>query len=127
MEVARVALVVAHKLPVELGRVLYDLGIVVAHLTVEGNSSAYAVPCEHLHDAKDADAVAIITWGPVDDVRRQARSARYRLVQRKGLDVGDDPEGDARAIRPSNPGSAVDRHVGERPVALRLHKHLLPS
>src|SRR5262245_40654127 len=104
MEVARVAVVVAHKLPVELDRVLYDLGIIVAHLAVEGNSAAHAVPGEHLHDAKDADAVAIVTRGPVDDIRRFARSARYRLIQRKGLDVGDDPEGDARAIRPGNAG-----------------------
>ena len=104
----------------------HDLGIVVAHLAVEGDGPAHAVPCEHFHDPKDADAVAIVARCPVDDVGRLARPARHRLIQRKGLDVGDDPEGDARAVWPGDPWPAIDRNVGERSVALRLHKHLLP-
>src|SRR5437867_10474214 len=39
----------------------------------------------------------------------------------KGLDVRDDPERQARAVRPGNPGSAIDRNIGKRPGALRLH------
>src|SRR5437660_946476 len=39
----------------------------------------------------------------------------------KGLDVRDDPERQARAVRPGDPGSSIDRNIGKRPGALRLH------
>jgi hypothetical protein len=65
------------------------LGIVVAYLAVEGDGPAHAMPGEHLHDPKDADTVAIVARCPVDDIRCLARAARHRLVQRKGLNIGD--------------------------------------
>ena len=121
MEQARVALVVPHELPAERASVLDDLGIVVAHLGVERDGPAHAVTRHHLHHAEDPDAVAVVARRPVDDVGRQAGAAGHRLVQRKGLDVRDNPEREARAVRPSDRGSAIDRHIGERPEALRLH------
>src|SRR5262245_57632769 len=126
MEMARVTLVVPHALPAKLDHVLHDLGIVVTHLAVESDGAAQAVPCQHFHDPKDTDAVTIVARRPVDDVGRLAGATWYWLVERKGLDVGNDPERDASAVRPRELGSAVDRNVVERPVALRVHKHLLP-
>src|SRR5206468_2708125 len=69
----------------------------------------------------DPDAVTVVARGPVDDVGRQAGAAGHRLVQRKGLDVRDDPERQARAVRPGDPGASIDRNIGKRPGALRLH------
>src|SRR5262245_38241087 len=101
MERTRVALIVTHELPVQRDRVLHDLRIIVAYFAVEGNGAAHAMPREHVHDAKDANAVAIVARGPVDDVGRLARAARHGLMQRKRLDVGNDPESDASTVWPS--------------------------
>src|SRR5437879_356359 len=121
MEQTRVALVVPHELPAERATVLDDLGIVVAHLGVERDGPADAVTGHHLHQAEDPDTVTVVARRPVDDVGRQAGAAGHRLVQRKGLDVRDDPEREARAVRPGDPGSAIDRNIGKRPGALWLH------
>ena len=126
MEVARVALVVPHELPAELDRILDDLGIIVAHLAVEGGGAAHAMTCHHLHQAKDADAVAVVARRPIDDIGCLASPAGHRLVQREGLDVRNDPECNARAVRPGDRGSTVDWNIVKWPRALRLHRHLLP-
>src|SRR5262249_44833219 len=130
MEVARIALVVAHALPAELDRVLDNLGIVVAHLAVEGDGPAHAVPGQHIHDAKDAHAVTladtIVSRLTVDHVGRLALPPRPRPVERKGLDIRDDTERHPSAVWPRELGSAVDRYIVERSIALRLHKPLLP-
>src|SRR5262245_16609023 len=109
-----------HKLPAELERVLNHLGIVVAYLAVEGGSATHTVPCHHLHEAEDADAVAIVARRPVDDVGCFAGAAGHGLVQREGLDVRDDPERHTRAIRPGECRTTVDWNICKRAIALRL-------
>src|SRR5499433_780443 len=126
MQVARVALVMPHELPAEFNRILDDLGIVVAHLTVEGGGPAHAMTCHHLHQTKDADAVAVITRRPVDDIGCLAGPAGDRFVQREGLNVRDDPECNASTVRPGDRGATVDWYIVKWPIALRLHRHLLP-
>src|SRR5262249_14883121 len=111
MEVARVALVVPHELPAELDCVLDDLGIIVAHLTVEGSGPAHSMTCHHLHQTKDADTVAVVARRPVDDIGCLTGPAGYWLVQREGLNVWDNPEGNASAVRPGDRGATVDWNI----------------
>jgi hypothetical protein len=126
MEVARVTLVVPHELPAELDRLLDDLGIVVAHLTVESGGAAHTMTCHHFHQTKDADTVAVVAWRPIDNIGCLAGPAGHRLVQREGLDVWNNPECQARTVRPGDRGATVDGNIVKWPRALRLHRHLLP-
>src|SRR5262249_2631765 len=89
--------------------------------------SAYAVALQHFHHAKDADPVAIVARRPVDDIGRLPSATGHRLVQRKGLDVRDDPEGEAGAIRPNELRPPVDRNVGEGARTLRLHGSIVTA
>src|SRR5215475_12915278 len=92
------------ELPAERAGVLDDLRIVVTHLGVERDGAAYPVVGHHLHHAEDSDAVSVVARRPVDDVGCQAGATGHRLVQRKGLDVRDDPEGQASAVRSGDGG-----------------------
>src|SRR5262245_60555057 len=126
-QVAGVALVVPHELPAELHGVLDDLGTVVADLAVERDGTSHAVTGQRLHHAEDADTVTVVARRPVDEIGRLAGPTGDRLVQRKRLDVRDDPERHPGAIRPGEPRPPIDRHVGERTVTLGLHSALLPA
>src|SRR5215475_1567799 len=95
--------------------------------TLESGGAAHAMTCHHLHQAKDADTVAVVARRPVDNIGCLAGPAGHRLVQREGLDVRNDSACNARTVRPGDHGSTVDWNIVKWPRALRLHRHLLPA
>src|SRR6266849_5363814 len=102
VEPARVALVVAHPLPFALVALLDDDRMGVAQQAVERHGAADLVAIEHVHQAPDADAVAVIAIRPhhhVGYLAARAVAART-FLQREELDVRDDPQRDALALRP---------------------------
>ena len=122
MEVARVALVMPHELPVERLGVLDDLGIVVADLAVQRHGAAHAVAFQHFHDAEHADPGAVIPGRPVNEVGRHPGTCGHRLVEREDLDIGDHPDREPGAAGPGELRPAVDGNVGKGPGAARLHR-----
>src|SRR6185436_7469812 len=126
VETAGVALVVAHPLPLALLAFLHDPGMLRAKIGVERDRAADAVFVERVHDAKDADAVAVVALGPhhhVGDFRAGAVAAGL-LQHREIFDVGDDPERDMRATRPFQPRAVDNRRIRKRTVRTRLHGQL---
>ena len=125
VQAAHVRLVVSHELPAELLRFVDDLRVRVAQLAVQRHGAAHAVARHHLHQAPDADAVAVVARRPGQDIgdqaARAARAVGHALIQRKELDVRDDPHREARAVRPDELRPPRDRRVGKRTVAARLH------
>ena len=125
VEPARVGLVVAHPLPAKLVAFLDDRRMLHAQIAVERHRGADAVTLQHLHQAENADAVAVVADRPGRHIgdRRAGSPGRGRhfLLQREELDVGDDPERDMGAVGPAQPGPADDGRIGKRAVGGGLH------
>jgi hypothetical protein len=123
VEAARVALVVAHPLPLPLLALLDDDRMAVAEVAVERDRAADAVAVEHLHQAPHADAVAVVAVGPHHHVRHLAAGAvaAGALLQREELDVGDHPQREALPLGPGQAGTIDDRRVLERAIVARFH------
>src|SRR5262249_53785529 len=115
--------VVAEDLPAELDRGPDDLRMVVADVAVQGRAGADAVLAEHIHPPPDADPVAVITLRPRPHRGRipggRARERGNAAGERKELDVGDDPECQARATRPLELWAVPDRGVRKRAIVTR--------
>ena len=61
-----------HELPAEFDRVLDDLRVVIADIAVDRRGGAYAMLGQHIHDAENTDAVAVIALTPGAHRRRVA-------------------------------------------------------
>src|SRR5262249_47859534 len=118
---AGVALAMAHELPAELLALLDDGRRGVADLAVERDRRPDVVAGKHLHEAEDADTVAVFTLRPDEDVRDIGAALRHLLVKREGLDVGDDPERQPLPVRPGELRPPDDGTVGKRAGAAWLH------
>src|SRR5262249_49126809 len=123
VEAARVALVVSHPFPVTLLAFLDDSRMVDTDVAVERDGRAHAVTVENLHQPKHADAVAVVAHGPDRDVRNLARTEAARTrFQREKLDIGNDPQGDARIARPFERRPSDEGRVREGAVGTGFHE-----
>ena len=59
-----IGLVVADELPAKLDRLRDDLRMKFANVAVDGRRCTNAVLRQHIHDAPDADAIAVVALGP---------------------------------------------------------------
>src|SRR5207237_9919059 len=101
VQAAHVRLVVSHELPAELLRFVDDLRVRVAHLAVQRHRAAHAVARHHLHQAPDADAVAVVARRPGENVgdqdARAAGDVGHALIKRADIDVWNLTQSYARA------------------------------
>src|SRR6185312_10937627 len=90
------------------------------------DGGADAVFVEHIHEAEDTDAIAVIAHCPGRDVRHLAGGARWNAIgQREEFDIGNDPERDARTVRPLQLLASDDRRIFERTVGCTW-LHVIP-
>src|SRR5437016_6189459 len=98
----------------------------VADVAVEGRAGADAVLAQHIHDAPDADPVAVVALRP--GAHRGYRRAAVigargdAAGQREEFDIGNDPDGEPGAVGPFEPRPVVDRDIGERAVIAWFHR-----
>src|SRR5262249_53767524 len=118
-----VALVVSHPFPATLLAFLDDFRMVDADIAIERDGRAHAVAVENLHQPEHADAVAVVAHGPDRDVRNLTRTeAAGARLQREKLDIGNDPQGDARIARPFERRPSDDGRVREGAVGTGFHE-----
>jgi hypothetical protein len=72
----RIGPIMADQLPAKPAGFLDDLRVMVADLAVQA-----PMPCQNLHQAPDADAVAIVAHCPVAHIRDLSVLARHSLVE----------------------------------------------
>ncbi len=124
----RVVVTVAHPFPAELLAALDDARIFAADVGVERHGALDAVFFHHLHHAPDADAHAVVAPGVVQHVRHELRGHRSNgrgwSVEQKMLDVRNDPERYARAVRPAQRLTVDDGGIREPIMLLRSGQRL---
>src|SRR5262249_18483583 len=112
-EHARIVLAVTHPFPIELLAGLDHLGIALAYVGIERHRALDAVPLHHVHEAPYAGAVAVIAPGIIEHVGHEVHGRGghrgRRPVEQKMLDVGNDPDRDACAVRQAPRFSVDDR------------------
>jgi len=107
---------VVHERPVARQHRLRDLGEVLQHADVQRGRAPDLVAVEHLEQSPEPDPVAVLVSRVLLHVgQRASRPGIARAIERREifvvLDVGRDPEGDARVVRPPD-----DRAVDHRQV-----------
>jgi hypothetical protein len=100
---------VAHQLPSELCAFFHDARIIFYDLTVQRDRAAYPVLGQRIHDAPDANAVAVIATTVVAHIGYARPEFEVEM-----LDVWHDPDGYACPARPFDLRAINNRRVGEK-------------
>src|SRR4051794_23379430 len=80
IETNRVRLAVAHELPTQLHRPVDYLRMVIADVAVQRDRAAYSITRQHVEEAPDADAIAIVAQRPTSHVGNLRLRCRDALV-----------------------------------------------
>ena len=129
--VAGVVDAVGHQFPVALLHRLQDRRVVLDHRHREADGGGDAERVGRLEQPPQADAVAVVADGIAEHIGRRAAGPGVPQALEGGLelvvlDVRADPQRDARAIGPGEPGAVQDGRIGND-VGLHAMLHRLPA
>src|SRR5437773_6898713 len=110
----------AQPFPFPLVALLDNRRVMLADFGVKEHAGAYVELFEHVHNAKNTDARAVIAQRVTRHVRRViAAGAANRHVEVEKLDIRRDPESDPRVVRP---GDFLSSNDGNIVVSAILHR-----
>jgi hypothetical protein len=99
---------VTHEFPAQPHAFVHDARIETADLAIERDRAAHAMPAQHIHDAPDADAIAVVAAGVVANIRCSGAK-----LDMKVLDIRNDPDRDPCAARPCKRWMIDDGPIGK--------------